>query len=687
MALGYDQFLGALNTLQATSMEGDDAAVKKFTYAIDNLMPDSLNSGKYKSLGNLLKKLSKEFMPLTMTQYYAKEADQNRLISGIRDILETVDYVIRQLVADTENVGEIVSETLTNLGQRLKKMEKTKAKFVFTGVRDGMDQLFKETTTLPGKIDEYLGKGDFRQNEKKSFADISDPLIFMNPDSLLSTIYRAEPNGTDNLDAHQTHYATVEIVKLYQKISRSSLQHAIKSAHYDLKGMKKDLKKIICDGIIHEDYWDKFKETLPDSYEMDKQFEGLKNTFSKEIINQHENPDDELLSISLFTITDWMEWASSMYMSIPLLTATRKNLMFYRNLTFEILKEINAKRDLIHSALKEVENGDEAFKKLKGWENTLITTGKSDVKPALKQYLAGLKLNLDEPVEEIIDTIHMTHQMLWVIDKEVKVLIRVSNDFFENDGANVLVGDLGNPMFQLENLLNHCALSIQQNVVTPTKYTPLFNSMTRRMTVNDVDLIIKKLRKVFPKMHFPIETFSFKKPLSFKAKEIMEEFTPKNFSSKISKLRDEYKDFKNGTSKLKILLMPGLGDGSYDESSNTLIVPLFHKKNDFDDFNFYGALADYLYTTRRTQLGDGVFMNLWNILLERKLIPPQVMINNQRYILGLAIIDLMKANSSNNLYQNYTKELEPAFNAQPNSIDIEGLNSTLTDLVGEYKSL
>lgn len=684
MDLGFEKFLGALHALQNSSMEGNDEAIKKFQYAINNIMPAPLSTGKYKSLGALLKQLSNEFMPFNMTSYYAKDADQRRLTEGVKDILETVGYVIKQLAEDKEDAGEVVRDTLMNLNQRLKKMEKLKTKFVYIGVRDGMRELFEQTTVLPGKIDEYLGKGDFSKEIKETFTDRTDPIVYSKTEGLLPTIYRANPYGAPDLEAHQEFFTSVDILKLYLKLGKVTLQHALNASSYDLKGATSDLKMLLCDGMIHEDYWEKFKVKIPENYEIDKQFSELVNTFSKEVVNPDENLSDELISISLFNVGDWMQWALAMFKNIPLLTATRKNLMFYRNITFEILKEINEKRDAIFKSVKGHDKEGSAVKLLKAWENALIKVGKSDAKPKLKAFFKSLDLQTDEPVEDMIDTIHMTHQMLWVIDREVKTLITVSNDFFENDGANVVENDLGNPVFQFENLVNRCALSVQQNQVTPMRYTPLFNSISKRLTVNGVDLIIKKLQRIFPECYFPLETFSFKKPLSFKAKDVMNDFTAKNFSGVIGKMRDEYKSFKDPTGKLKILIIPGMGSGCFDESSNTLIVPLFHEKKDFEVINFYGAFADYIYTTRRPALTDEMFLEMWNILQERKKIPPQIMVNNQRYILMLAFMDLVKCSEGTKTYEKYYKILSEAMNVDPESFSGE-LNAELEGLVGEYK--
>lgn len=687
MDLSLEKFIAALHTLELSSSDGQDESLKKFSSAIKNLMPDELRKGKYKSLGNLLETLNTEFMPLLSTSYYAKDTNRRRLVEGVKDILETVDYILKKLMEQEDGADEIVRDTLINLNSRLKKMTKLKDKFEFIAIRQRLRNIFVTVPKLVEKVDIYLGKGEHRSETKESFEDVIRGNIYSKDEALLSSIYQAYPNGAQNLNEHQDHYASQVFTKKYVKIVSKLIKNALRHGIHDFKGLNSDVKNLICYGMISKRYWEGFGEKLTSNYETERQLEQLQEGFNIKDFTDHLQTREEY---SLFQVSDWMEWSASMYCSIPLLMTTRKNLTFYRNLSVEIFSKLNEYKENLNTIVEGLDKSKEVQDCFEKFEKTIIQESKSNARAILEKELSDLGIEKGHGVFDVIQNIQMVHQIIWIIEQEMTQIVLTMEQFFRIHSADDKYiepsdSSLESPMMQFEGLVNQCALGVQSDQILPMKYTPLCHSSYKHLSVENICILVKRLEVMFPQMYFPLETFSFKRQISFKTKEIMDDFTAKNFAEKLRILRTEFKELSNPSVKLKVLLFPGMGNGSYDALSNTLMVPMFHLPQDLIPRNFFAALADYLLATRHAKLGGEVFEQLWSIMDDKKIVPPQLSISNHLALLTLALRELFLVDVQTNFYKVGTELLKPAFRLKPTTLTEDHLDEEILDLVNLYK--
>lgn len=97
----------ALKLAQEPALEGSDEAILRLIKLLKGFMPPELKDGKYKTLGGLLERLC-EFMPLLSTQYIAKQGTIRRVRHTTQDIIETVQYICKELSNTQPNQKRII---------------------------------------------------------------------------------------------------------------------------------------------------------------------------------------------------------------------------------------------------------------------------------------------------------------------------------------------------------------------------------------------------------------------------------------------------------------------------------------------------------------------------------------------------------------------------------------------------
>lgn len=123
----YQQFMSALSSVQEACMKGDDDSIKKFSTVLRKLMPEEMAVGKYRMLGGLLMRLD-ELMPLFSSSRKPDPLFLRKMEHHGRDILETVDFVLRKLSSGQGFDPAQVKETIEILAANIKGMEKLRNK-------------------------------------------------------------------------------------------------------------------------------------------------------------------------------------------------------------------------------------------------------------------------------------------------------------------------------------------------------------------------------------------------------------------------------------------------------------------------------------------------------------------------------------------------------------------------------
>jgi hypothetical protein len=371
-----------------------------------------------------------------------------------------------------------------------------------------------------------------------------------------------------------------------------------------------------------------------------------------------------------------------MSVGLPMMLTARKSLTLYRNLVVDMLGQ---RSDLLEE-LKSLECYSEDLEKDWLLMDEKMTASVRTVKvqaflPKFKEHGADL-----EKVLPMGDKLRMIHQLLMIMEQE---MVRVSTNIdrqltIARQPRGVTVDDLGSTASQMETLVNCGQLGVKAGALSPHEYSPMAYQWTVRVSEEEIIRQIKKLFKLFPKFEFPLQNFSFKKPLTYKVKDFTNDFTPQNFASRIRDLRQEFTENSDPYKKLKLLFVPGVGSGCYDENSMTLIVPGFRKDTDHDCLNFLMALADYV-TITRGALSDVDYEKLFEKLKRLRSLPPQMTSRHRKHILAWSIRELLRLNEQRDAHIQLKEILVKAFESSPEVVADGDLDDAIMELMEFHK--
>ena len=641
MDISYEKFIGALQAIHGGTLSGDDM-VTKFCFAVDKLMPADLLKGRFKMLGGLLASLGKDYVPLLGSDYFSKETDLRRLEQGIHDVLETVDYVLQKMASEEEGIENVVRDTLMTLRPRIDKMAKMKSKFVFTAIRPVLKQQVIKAASLPGQIDECLGRtGDPEKHYRDLERDIKE-IIVSKEDSLIPQLYRLHPKCSANIQEHREQTSHDKLFRTYLKAIKLVIRNSRDSGQVSLEGLSESALGFLEDGSLNEIYWKSFQERHKNKEELKQQLEDLILNYSvpRRIKSQKEKFSQEY---GFFNLCDWLEWSISMSVGLPMMLTARKSLTLYRNLVIDMLQQ----RDELFKEIKTLDDSDEALEKL--WaeiDQQMIASVRT---VTVKSFLPRIESCGADTASVITraEKLRMIHQLLSILEQE---MVRVSANIDRQLAISLKpkgrhLDDIGSTSSQIETLFNRCILGVKSSSFTPAPYSPFAYQWTVRISEDDVLRQLGKIFSIFPNFKFPLQTFSFKKPLTYKVKDFSSDFTPQNFASRIRALRQEFTENSDPYKKLKLLLLPGLGSGCYDDNSQTLLVPSFRKDTDHDSLNFLMAVADYLMQTRPA-MSPEVAESLFERLKRLRTLPPQLTPRHHLHLLAWSTRELLRLNES-----------------------------------------
>lgn len=678
MDISYEKFIGALQAIHDAAHSGDEM-VAKFSYAVEKLMPNDLQNGRYKMLGGLLKSLASEYMPLTGSDYYSKEMDLNRLEQGIRDVLETVDYVLRKMASEEEGVEEIVRDTLMTLRPRIDKMGKLKSKFVGIAIRPALKEMVIKAGDLPKAIDEAIGKADAEGGKERRLDEEILELLANRDDALIPQLYRLHSGISETLEEHREKTSEEGIFKAYLKLLRLVMRRCDEAVNVKLEGISSFSKAFLEDGSLAKVHWDLFASKNKDNDDLKKSLESLVLLYS---VDRRRMSDKEKLAqkFSFFNLCDWMEWSLSMSYGLPMMLTARRSLTLYRNLIVDMLKQ----RAELRVGIEKLEGSNEATLKLwDGLDAKMIEAVRQVKVSAYAKAFAASGVSV-EVLTDSAEKLRIIHQLLFILEQEMlRVSVNIDRQLSESESGKDSFDDISSPTFQLETLLRRCVLGVQANSLQPEEYSPLACRWSDRISEEDIVKQLEKLKSIFPSFSLPLQSFSFKKPLTYKVKDFTSDFTPQNFASKIRDLRQEFTENSQPWGKLKILLLPGVGHGSYDDNSETLLVPSFRRSTDLDCMNFMYALADYLLNTREA-LPKESYEALLSKLKRVKTLPPQLTPRHRLQVLALSLRELVRLNESREMFAEIKDLLSPLFEQSVAQVSDSELDDAILELM-EYR--
>lgn len=665
MNISYEKFLGALHALQESSLSGDNVTAK-FKHVVEQLMPADLKEGKYKMLGMLLNSMATEFFPLTTTDYTSKDADLRRLEQGVRDILETVDYVLRKCASGEEGADLAVKETLSNLQPRIRKMNKMKTKFVYISLRPNLKASIIRASKLPAAIDDFLGTTDPPKGEMIE-EEMLETIVDKNT-SFLAKILRSAKDPAFTHDEHLERYCAPELFELYIRVLRTLGRRLELKGETRIDGVSPALKSFITQGVVHRKFWER-------SQQLHKKLTDPHKARWEDWIDIHggnlpqkQDPSEA----GFFDVLDWLEWNLSMARGLPTLITARKSMMLYNNLIIELLK----KRETL------LEQSEALNKDHEGLEATIKAVDKKMIANVRETSIVmAKKMCADFPDAEadwspLLEELRTTHQVLSVLEMEMARVSKQIEAMIKKKSEESLIGIAD----QTETLIRRCLLGVQSNATSTSGYTTLYHRDTELTPYETITASLDKLKQIYPKFKISLQGFSFKKPLSYKVKDFSSDFTPKNIAGKIRNLRAEFNENSDGFSKLKVLWVPGCGAGSYDSQSNTLLIPAFRHKTNFEAENFFTALADCLLKTR-TGLSESRYNNLFKRIQKTSKLSPYLKERHHLQVVSIAIRELLKQNEKSDHFSDLKANLEPLFHHVEEDLDESALDDALTILV------
>lgn len=661
----YDQFRKALTPLLESALAGNNVS-DEFGIIVQKLMPDNLKQGKFILLGKLIQAVATGYLPLTTSDYTSKDADLRRLRQGIRDIFETIDFILAQCAEKGKEAEDAVRETILNLEPRIKKMNQMKSKFVYVSLRKNLKISISKAKRLPSIIDDYFDNCDgtsFSNIEHEAAKTIAE-----NKNSLLAHLLTKDHSPANGYSEHLERYSDPEILNIYTRLFRSLANSLERSGETRLNNLSSSLKAFLAQGFIHESYWKRMLRSH------DKLLKSRKDQLEQwqENFGAHLPAPPTVSKAGFFDPLDWLEWNLSLSKGLPPLLTARKSMVLYNNLIIELLK----KREEILKEAQTLSQDNQGLDKTFLAVDQLMTIN-------IKSASLNIVRKICRPYDAIKDIwmplakkLHKTHQVLSILEHEITRVCRQIENMLEQSGHSPLF----NVADQCETLMRRCYLGTQTNALDPTDYTPLFHRDNEMMACETISINLDKIASIFPRFEFDMQGFSFKDPISFKVADFNKDFSPKNIASKIRTLRNEFDEHSDLLKKVKILYAPGCGAGSYDAQSNTLLIPAFRHKTDFEANNFFTALADFLLKTR-PNLNQEHYHELIEALKCITKLPPQLKARHHLHILAISTRELIKQNRDSKTFSVLKRHLEPIFHAQNHQSNEKNIDLEISKLV------
>jgi hypothetical protein len=634
-------------------------------------MPDNLKQGKFVLLGKLIQAVATGYLPLTTSDYTSKDADLRRLQQGIRDIFETIDFILSQCAEKGKDAETAVRETILNLEPRIKKMNQMKSKFVYISLRENLKISILKAKRLPGIIDDY-----FETCDRSGFSDIEHEaakIISDNKSSLLADLLTKENTPANGYSDHLKRYSTPDVLNIYTRLFRSLANSLERSGETRLNNLTSSIKAFLTQGFIHESYWSRMLRSH------DKLIKSREDQLEQwqENFGAHLPAPPTLSKAGFFDPLDWLEWNLSLSKGLPPLLTARKSMVLYHNLIIELLKKRESILKETQILNKEHDGLEKTFMAL----DQLMTVNIKNTSLNIAQKICRPYDSIKEVWLPLAKKLHKTHQVLSILEHEITRVCRQIENMLEQPDRSPLF----NVADQCETLMRRCYLGTQTNALYPTEYTPLFHRDTEMTACETISIHLEKLATIFPSFKFDMQGFSFKNPISFKVADFNRDFSPKNIATKIRTLRSEFDEHSDLLKKVKILYTPGCGAGSYDAQSNTLLIPAFRYKTDFEANNFFTAFADFLLKTR-ANINQDHYTELISTLKVITRLPPQLKERHHLHILAISIRELLKQNPQTKTYLSLRKCLQPIFSVQNACSNEQNLDVEISNLVESLKN-
>ena len=588
-------------------LNGKAEGFKTFDRCIKKNIPDELEES---NLHHFFLDFNQHYLPLLKKNYHVSKENRFTLKQSFYSLFKIFDEIVSQQ-------GQELHHFKTKLKQikvEFHTINNIRKKATYTIGDRSFHDLLDKIDMAKEQFQTRLTKNKVLLTENSSKVPGLDSLISQSPTSFIQRWERVKQKTKNVSDRERVMtLKTSGLSETYGEILNKYSEHLIQ--HNLDPELKKSLhtESFINEGKVSKDLESLYRSS---AHSLDEK--------ETEVTPTQVNDGKPILFTN---VTQWIELEVQNALELPYSRALKEALKLYHNLLKKLFSsyetndqhfQANYSQAQKHDKLKlEIYLLQDMFFHTASYEHDLGKGRSASSVNKIREYahLKSLqqkvlldliqefgKLNLGSKFAEYIKKQQMIIKLLMVTKYHAFRMIQKGqkylNQMVPQLKQHALETDSQNGLpYRINQLLLETRHTIE-SIGPGHAFTPIISEDSQKIDRDTIEKSLSKLEKYFPIFKKPLGSLKSAFPQEFNPTDWLDMESEKNYEVNLINFEEQLNSFQLKSRETKILIMPSEGLGSYEPSTNTLIIPSVCSNAQNPLEGLYRAVASYLYRAR-----------------------------------------------------------------------------------------